>query len=99
MRARFSRLAFLSFRARITRFEDERILVWHGGLPVPGLFLGEHVFLLREDPRGGSILRQNERYRGLLAPCLGPILARLSRRGFQRMDEALKKRAEDLAST
>ena len=59
---------------------------------MPGLFDGEHSFLL-EEAAGGTRFTQTETFRGMLVPVLGKGLA-ATQEGFQAMNEALKKRAE-----
>ncbi len=59
---------------------------------MPGLFDGEHAFLI-EATTSGCRLRQEEEFRGILVPLFGSML-RDTERGFDAMNQALKQRAE-----
>ena len=85
----------LVFRPTVLAAEPGRELRWLGRLIVPGLFDGEHVFLI--EPLGPDRVRftQREHFTGLLVP----LFARMSlyadtRRDFIATNEALKARAE-----
>ncbi len=58
-----------------------------------GLFDGEHRFAI-EPTAGGSRLVQEERFTGLLVTFLARGLRRGTLPGFERMNEALKRRVE-----
>jgi hypothetical protein len=81
-----------TFRPQVIAVEAERRLVWLGALPIPGLFTGEHRFEL-DDAAGGTRFVQSERFSGLLVPFVGSIL-KATELGFERMNDALKARAE-----
>jgi hypothetical protein len=82
----------LSFRPRIVALTPERELGWLGRLVLPGLFDGGHAFRLSaEGP--GCRFDHGERFTGILVPIAGAGLA-ATRLGFERMNEALKARAE-----
>jgi hypothetical protein len=69
-------------------------LRWLGRVGVPGLFDADHTFLL--EPRdGGTRLRQNEEFRGVLVPFLSRTLDRGTLPAFHAMNRALKRRAEE----
>ena len=74
-------------------------LRWLGHVGVPGIFDGEHEF--RIEPQGTDAVRfvQEERFSGLLAPFVLRFIERDTRQGFEAMNQALKARAELLAST
>jgi hypothetical protein len=80
-------------RPRVLVAEPNRELRWLGRALVPGLFDGEHAFLL--EPLDGDRTRftQHEELKGLL---IGPMSKTLDRTevGFRRMNEALKQRVE-----
>ncbi len=74
--------------------EPSKELRWLGRLFVPGLFDGEHRFVI--EPSGGSrvIFTQSEKFRGLLVPLLWKSLDKSTREGFNQMNGALKRLAE-----
>jgi hypothetical protein len=68
-------------------------LRWRGRVGLPGLFDAQHTFTL-EARDGGTRLRQNEEFRGVLVPFLSRALDRGTLPAFCAMNEALKRRAE-----
>lgn len=86
------------FTPRIVELTPERELTWIGRLVLPGLFDGEHGFLL--EPVGGgrrTLLVQHENFFGLLLPLFSAEMEAATRRGFDAMNAALKREAERLA--
>jgi hypothetical protein len=85
----------MSFRPKVLRVLPARELRWLGTLLIPGLFNGEHYFLLQ--PMGEATTRfvHGEKFSGLL---VGPFARRgmleATRQGFDAMNMALKERAE-----
>jgi hypothetical protein len=84
----------ITFRPRVLRLEPNRELQWLGRLWIPWLFDGVHTFLL--EPLGPARTRivQQETFRGLLVPLLLKWLGNSTRHGFEKMNSALKSRAE-----
>lgn len=84
----------LTFRPKVLKAEPNRELRWLGHLFIPGLFDGEHIFTI--DPVGGNRTRfiQREVFQGLLTPLLARQLDRNTRYGFEAMNIALKRQAE-----
>lgn len=83
----------MTFKPVVLVLNRERELRWLGRLLLPGLFDGEHYFIL--DAIGNDQVRftQGERFSGLL---VGPLRGTLSEteKGFAAMNSALKARAE-----
>ncbi|HTP56009.1 MAG TPA: SRPBCC domain-containing protein, partial [Thermoplasmata archaeon] len=69
-------------------------LRWLGRLGLPGLFDGEHRFVIESDGAGGSVLTQSETFRGLLVPLVWRGLGPRTEAAFHRMNEALRDRVE-----
>lgn len=84
----------MRFRPIVLRVEPERELRWRGKLLVPGLFDGEHYFVLEPGSGGKVTLRHGERFSGLLVPLLRRSLEQGTRAGFVAMNEALKRESE-----
>ena len=84
----------ITLRPTVLNAEPNRQLRWLGHLLVPGLFDGEHSFLIQ--PLGEDRVRfvQSEEFRGLLVPLFARSLDNSTRRGFEEMNRALKERAE-----
>ena len=73
--------------------EPEQELRWRGSVILPGLFDGEHSFIL--EPLGENRVRvvQREVFRGLLVPFSSALL-RDTKQKIQAVNRALKARAE-----
>jgi hypothetical protein len=83
------------FSPRLLEVQQNDHITWRGRLGVPGLFDGRHTFTLEETGSGTCRFRQHEDFKGLLVPFVG-----LSpyRAGWEKMNAALKARAEGLRS-
>jgi hypothetical protein len=82
----------MRFRPRIVALRPGRELRWRGRLLLPGLFDGEHYFLLAPDGERTTLVH-GEDFSGLLVGILGGALD-ATEKGFQAMNVALKTRAE-----
>lgn len=84
----------MRFTPRLLVVRPGRELAWKGSLLVPGLFDGEHHFII--EPTGENAVRfiQRERFTGILVPFVRKILDTTTRAGFVAMNQALKARAE-----
>jgi predicted N-acetyltransferase YhbS len=84
----------MRFRPFVLVAAPGRELRWRGSLVLPGLFDGEHYFLLQPDGAGVHLVH-GEIFTGLL---VGPImragLVAATRQGFEAMNRALKHEAE-----
>ena len=87
----------MMFRPVVLAATPDVELRWRGRLLMPGLFDGEHIFRL--SPAGdGCRLDHSETFTGLLSGLLGGTLP-ATRRGFVAMNQALKARAESIATS
>jgi hypothetical protein len=84
------------FKPTVTRVVPNRDFRWLGRVLLPGLFDGEHIFELSASTDGRTRFVQREQFSGLLVPLLWNSLTTRTRRGFEAMNAALKKRAEGL---
>jgi hypothetical protein len=84
----------MSFCPAVLVADADRELRWLGHLWAPGLFDGEHSFVI--ESLGGGRVRfiQRERFGGLLVPVFSKMLDGATRRGFEEMNRALKLRCE-----
>jgi hypothetical protein len=89
--------AGMRFRPRVLKAERNAEFRWLGNLFVPGLFDGEHYFLVREIGPNTTRFVQGETFRGLLLPLLGGTLG-AAKAGFEAMNAALKARVEASSS-
>lgn len=89
----------ITFKPRVVKAEPNREFRWRGRLWIPGLFDGEHAFII--EPLGEDRVRfeQGEAFGGILVPLLAFMgLFIKTERGFQEMNQALKAQAEAPAS-
>ena len=86
----------MRFRPTVLVATPDQELRWRGSLLLPGLFSGEHFFLLRSEESNSTRVLHGERFSGLL---VGPFVRRglldATREGFHAMNIALKERAEN----
>lgn len=84
-----------TFRPTVTASVYGRELAWVGHLGIPGLFDGEHRFVLEADADGRrTTVTHAETFSGVLAGLLLRFVGERTEAGFGAMNEALKERAE-----
>ena len=81
------------FKPTVLVLHPERELRWLGHLLLPGVFDGEHYFLLEPIADNGTRLTQGERFAGILVGLFGGTLTATGA-GFRAMNAALKREAE-----
>jgi hypothetical protein len=84
------------FRPIVLKAEPNRELRWLGRLWIPGLFDGEHSFIIEALTEERVHFVQREIFTGLLVPLFSSALED-TRRGFEEMNQALKERVEKLS--
>ena len=87
----------MTFRPTVLAATPGRELRWLGKLGVGGLFAGEHFFVLDSDADGGTRMTHGEEFSGILVSLMGGA-TRSTDDGFSAFNEALKHRAETVAS-
>jgi hypothetical protein len=75
-----------------------RELRWRGQLPLPGIFAGEHCFIIEPMDERTVRFQHSERFSGILVGLLRASLDRDTQRGFEDMNRALKLRVEQSRS-
>lgn len=76
----------------VVAVEHKRLFEWQGSLGVKGLFDGRHRFALLPHEDGSCILEHSETFSGWLVPLIWPLIARRTKIGFEKMNEALRNR-------
>jgi len=84
-----------TFRPKLMVVEPGRELRWLGWPRFPGLFDSDHYWIMDELPGGRTHLLHGASVYGLFAPLAGKAMERTSRRPFEDMNRAHKRRAED----
>jgi hypothetical protein len=88
----------MRFKPKILKFQPEKELRWLGKLWIPKLFDGEHSLIIKQIDGNQVLFIQKERFYGLLVPILSNLL-KDSKSGFELMNHALKKEAEEKNKT
>ena len=83
----------MTIEPRVLVAEPGRELRWKGRLFVPGLFDGEHWFILTELPSGGTRVDHSERFSGLLLPIARSMIYDDTVASFRALNAALAERA------
>jgi|CXWL01.1.fsa_nt_gi hypothetical protein len=85
----------MRFSPIVLAVKATRELRWRGRVLFPGIFDGEHHFLIEPLGEGKVRFRQSERFSGFLVWLLRASLDRDTKQGFEEMNRALKVRAEE----
>jgi hypothetical protein len=83
----------MTIEPRLLVVDPERELRWKGRLFVPGLFDGEHSFVITPLEGGRARLDHSERFGGLLLPIAKSFIYEATVESFHALDAALAKRA------
>lgn len=86
----------MGFTPRVLVFDAEREFRWKGQLLLPGIFDGEHYFILQPAPNGSTRFIHGEKFSGILLPLFSKSLDTSTLSGFREMNQALKQRCESL---
>jgi hypothetical protein len=84
------------FHPTLLVVEPGRKLRWTGEMWWHGLVNGEHTFCIEPIGTGRVHLIQRDRFSGLLAPVLTPLVVRSTWEGLEAMNHALKERVDAL---
>lgn len=85
----------MTFKPTVLIAAPSRELRWRGRVLMPGIFDGEHAFIIEPQAKGCR-LRHEETFSGLLVPLFGAMLADTAR-SFANLNDALKRRVERFA--
>ena len=85
----------MEFTPRVLVATKNAELRWLGDAGVPGIFDGEHYFLLEETGRGTTLFRHGENFTGLLSYPIFAFIGEDTKTGFEAMNAALKVRVEE----
>ncbi len=84
------------YYAFIKKEEAYQKLVWKSRLYVDELFSGRHIFTITEQAENKVLFTHQGKYSGLLVFLIDPAFFGKVKRGMNSMNNALKKRAENL---
>lgn len=80
---------------QILKAEPNKEFRWKGKMIISGLFDGEHYFKLIDLGDGRTQFIHGEQFSGILVGLFGGTLAK-TKIGFEQMNQALKKRCEEI---
>lgn len=80
---------------KVLRLVENNELRWRGRLLLPGLFDGEHYFILKRLPNGTTQFIQGEHFDGLLVPLFSKMILGPTQKGFEAFNQALKRKVEE----
>lgn len=86
----------MTFAPTVLAVEPEILLRWKGKFLIPGLFDGEHYFMVRKESSDKVVFVQGEHFYGLLVPFFKGQLDKSTKTGFHNMNQALKQQLEAL---
>lgn len=86
----------MRFKPKVLQFETNKAFVWKGKLFIKGLFDGTHSFKLQDNGDGSTTFLHGENFSGILVPLFKKMLNEKTEPGFVAMNEALKRRVEEL---
>ena len=84
----------MTFTPTVLKVEKNREFRWLGKLGVSGIFDGEHIFTVQPNADGSVLFIHREEFNGVLVPLVLAMIEDDTRRGFNDMNRALKKRSE-----
>lgn len=86
----------MTFKPKVLKAEPQREFRWLGHLLIPGLFDGEHYFIIEQLSNEQVNFVQGERFSGVLVPVLRIMgLLKDTALAFEELNRALKTRAEE----
>lgn len=84
----------MTFRPVLLKVQSNRELRWLGRLLVPGLFDGEHGFVIEPVDQSRVRFTQSEKFSGLLVSIFAGSVEADTQRGFAETNQAIKVQAE-----
>lgn len=90
------KLGGMKFKPTVLNFIPNSDLKWLGHLGFKGIFDGEHRFELIDNGDGTTTFIQSEKFNGLLVSLFSKKLDTETVDSFRLMNEALKKRVEEM---
>jgi len=85
----------MTFKPTVLAFDHNKEFRWIGKLVFKGLFDGEHKFQLVDNGNGTTTFNHSEAFKGILVGLFKKQLENKTKKGFDLMNQNLKKRAEN----
>ena len=84
----------MKFKPKVLVYDNCKEFRWIGQLLFPGLFDGEHTFLIFDNGNGTTTFIQRETFNRILVPLFHKKLDTDTKCGFDAMNQKLKEEAE-----
>ncbi len=81
----------MSFKPKILKLENNKLLIWKGKVIFKGLFDGKHIFELIDNENGTTTFKQSEEFSGILVRFIN---LENTKKGFEQMNRKLKEICE-----
>lgn len=88
------KLPGMNFKPKVEVVDENKEFRWQGHLLFPGIFDGQHQFLLQAINENQTLFIHQEHFKGILVPFMKKMLEGDTKNGFIAMNQALKKRCE-----
>ncbi|MDR7127973.1 hypothetical protein J2X69_000301 [Algoriphagus sp. 4150] len=85
----------MTFKPTVLTFKHNKEFRWMGKLLFKGVFDGEHKFELIDNGNGTTNFIHSETFKGILVGLFRKKLENSTRKGFELMNESLKKLVEN----
>jgi len=82
------------FKPKIISINEKTEFSWIGNLFVPGIFDGQHCFLLKKLSDNKTQLTHSECFSGILKKPIFKLIKESTHLGFEQMNQALRRRCE-----
>ena len=89
----------MTVKPKVLKVEPNREFRWLGHLLIPGVFDGEHFFIIETLDLNRVRFIHGEIFRGILVPLFGKMLDGSTRQGFEAFNQALRTRVEEDSPT
>lgn len=86
----------MKFNPKVLVFDKLKEIRWIGKLFIKGLFDGEHIFQIIDNNDGSVLFKQEEKFSGILVGLFSKKLDTDTKLGFQKMNESLKIKSEQI---
>lgn len=83
----------VTMRPRLIAWREASEIRWKGSLLLPGIFDGEHYFLLQKSGQNATRFMHGENFNGIIVGLLEKVISR-TLQGFELMNQALKAESE-----
>lgn len=85
----------MTIKPRVATFHSGKSFSWLGHLLIIGLFDGHHIFELEQNQDGSTEFIHREQFSGIMVPLMKKSLETKVVKGFEEMNQALKKECEN----